>query len=211
MKALLFIILFFTNAAKIKAQLDVNLFLGTYNGTRVQYYGPIVVTPNSTFTCSPLTQYQCFDGDDATTVHHKPFKLMDDSTFYDTTASFCRYGYFHHIDSIYVYSCSTQGYWSQFYGKKDTSVSIIESNIELELTVWPIPAITKLKINIAPNLFIKGEPLILRNSMGSIIFKQELDLPEEKIDVSSFADGIYFIDVKTKRGITFKKCVVSRN
>ena len=212
MKRLLFLILFYLISNKeTKSQVNASPFIGNYICTLVQYYGTIDVYQNHVVTLSAMSQINFFEGYDGTTLDYNPYKLLPDSTFYDTSGanSTCRYGHFYGVDSIYIYSCSTQGYWSQYYGKKDTSVSINEPNI-VELNIYPNPATNKVRINANASILIKDEYLIVRNSIGETVVKEVIELPQKELDISSLKNGIYFVEVKTKKGIISKKLAINK-
>ncbi len=77
------------------------------------------------------------------------------------------------------------------------------------LKVWPIPASTR--INISYKTLSENSKLSLYNINGSLVFKDVLPTSASKdysIDTSKFAEGIYFLNIKSGNSKYTKKIII---
>ena len=75
-------------------------------------------------------------------------------------------------------------------------------NASMELFPNPASALLNIRVNEG-----NGEMLMITNSIGQIVFSQPYMSPEIKIDVASFAPGIYVVRLRTMEGAITRKFV----
>ena len=95
------------------------------------------------------------------------------------------------------------------YGWMDCfTTSIAENEGVNNLALFPNPADKQFQIS-GIN-FQKGDELILTDALGKIVFRKTISSPTSdfRLLTSDFSSGIYFLEVKTKKGIFNKKVVV---
>lgn len=202
----IFFILLVTHFCSTFSQISVSPFLGIYNGTMIQKIGASInYFYNVTTTISALSTNQNFDYHDGITIHHKPFKLNNDSTFCDTTLCACRYGKFYYLDSLYSYSCSTSGNWTKYYGEMISSIDVQDLNFENNyLLIYPNPANQSVFIKLVNSLSYSTN-ISLINSLGEKLLSTNY---VNQIDVSALSEGIYNLQIVTSEAIITKKIVI---
>ncbi len=83
---------------------------------------------------------------------------------------------------------------------------ITDYSAENELfSIYPNPSDGNITIEILSSN--KGEEILIYNLQGQIILQQILQEEKTVINVSAFSKGIYFIEMKTGKGIAFKKLI----
>ena len=109
------------------------------------------------------------------------------------------------VPSSSPYCCVTYMYIDDVSIVDCTDVGADELDIDRgELAVYPNPATTKITIDV---LSLKVKNLKILNEAGEIVFQTEIQKNKYTIDVSSFANGIYFAEVATEKGIVRRKFV----
>ncbi|MFH0866208.1 MAG: LamG-like jellyroll fold domain-containing protein [Bacteroidota bacterium] len=101
------------------------------------------------------------------------------------------------LDSVEIDSLYHEGGWA---GTKE----IVPENI---FSIYPNPTNDNITIE---NTFlnnIKDEIISIYNIQGQLLMKQPILKLKTNIDISTLAKGIYFIKVKTEKGIAVKKFV----
>jgi hypothetical protein len=84
--------------------------------------------------------------------------------------------------------------------------SIPNITIDKTVNIFPNPASTNINIVCSSQFAVCS--LQLCDILGNTIKTQELNNKETIIDVSSLNDGVYFLTIKTSRGIITKKIIV---
>jgi endo-1,4-beta-xylanase len=91
------------------------------------------------------------------------------------------------------------------------STKIQELSDEFGLTIVPNPATSPAKImwNRDPSVYGPAQ-LQIRNSIGSLVFEKTLNLSEGNADLTDFkqANGIYFVTLRTPKGLKTLKLIV---
>lgn len=195
----------------VKAQINVDNFLGNYNCTLIQWHGTLYVNYNRIISVNLGIDSVHFFGDDSgtTSFQSAEFLLNNDSTFYHILNPTVRYGYFYNNDSIYVRMNSIGGYYDEYYGKKIIT-DINELNLNDNLKIYPNPVSSILTIELTnTNLWYKQSRVTIKNSLGQVIKTEELNNKQQQMDVGKLPNGIYFIEVTTAKGILSKKIIVS--
>ncbi|MGB0402832.1 MAG: T9SS type A sorting domain-containing protein [Salibacteraceae bacterium] len=82
----------------------------------------------------------------------------------------------------------------------------IATEIKPTVQIYPNPASTFLNIKSESNLPMEGK---LYNSIGKEVLKFSIDSQSSTIDVSSFENGIYFLELKIGSEVVRKKILVS--
>ncbi len=84
-------------------------------------------------------------------------------------------------------------------------ISGIDEQNTSTFTIYPNPATTQLTLN--TELQIMNCQLRIMNTTGQLVYQSAINNPQSTIDISSFASGIYFIQLATEQGITNKKFI----
>lgn len=90
---------------------------------------------------------------------------------------------------------------------KDSSfdnLAIKDQTNKLKLNIYPNPANEFVNVNSSEN----AKSILVFNTIGEIVFEKENPSENEKIDLTSFNSGIYFIQLKNEEGILTRKLVV---
>lgn len=209
----IFFVVLYSNC--IIAQINSSNFVGSYSCTLTQWYsGSLTTIPNRTINIGPGSANDYFLFDDGNFITSSGYyKLNNDSTYFDTlgASGTCRYGKFYHQDSIYYYMCASSGQWSKYYGKKINPTGLNELKESSLINIYPNPSNSKIIVDIT-NLLFKDENkyLNLKNTLGQTVLKMPITNMQTEIDVSSFNEGIYFIEISTIKGILSKKIIVSK-
>ncbi len=108
-------------------------------------------------------------------------------------------------------SFTTADGWEAHYS---TSITAIEDRETIPgLLVYPVPASDQL--NVSFNADQNDElVLTLSNVSGEIVYREkeylEAGIFEKSLETSNLSDGIYFLRIKTSRGISTKKIVINQ-
>ena len=109
--------------------------------------------------------------------------------------------------SIRQFSCvfSESPSFENLYGNCALSVSEL-SDVSFQLSVWPNPAKDVLNIETDSPM----ERIAVYNQLGGIVSSYELVVGSklEQLDVSIFESGLYFLVVKTAKGVETKKVII---
>ncbi len=102
---------------------------------------------------------------------------------------------------------TTQGIWRRNISQVVTGIAQYEL-MQQSVTISPNPASNKIKIEFAETSV--ENTISIYNALGSLMFKSQSTDTELTIDVSSFAKGVYFVQIidENKTSIT-KKLVVN--
>ena len=90
--------------------------------------------------------------------------------------------------------------------KLNTSVVDLASE---DVKIFPNPASDKIQVT-TPQIFDKGQ-LFIFNPTGNLVYSCLVEQNQKVIDVSAFADGMYFIKIGSGNGFIARKFVVKRN
>lgn len=95
-----------------------------------------------------------------------------------------------------------------FYSDVITDSTLLLNNQNLvaesfDFTLYPNPAQNELFIQLS--VFNKNTEIFIYNTLGEKIWTKTLNQPNEKIDISHWAKGIYFVQVKNKEKVLSKK------
>jgi len=74
---------------------------------------------------------------------------------------------------------------------------------ESDFIVFPNPATELVTITTNEN---KGQ-LIIYNTLGAVLYSQQLNAAQTAVDVSVYRCGIYFIQLQTVNGMATKKII----
>ena len=85
---------------------------------------------------------------------------------------------------------------------------INQYELNQSVSVYPNPASNNVTIEIS-DLKLKGAIVRLFNIVGEVVYQAEIINSDSVIDVSSFAKGIYTIDIENNGNRVFKKLVVN--
>ena len=90
-------------------------------------------------------------------------------------------------------------------------VNIKEDSNSKILRVYPNPANSLLTIELPLNSIMESSCLLIRDLLGKIIHSEsiEINFSNVKINMSSFSNGIYFLEIKSAEGSLYKKILVS--
>lgn len=107
---------------------------------------------------------------------------------------------------------NTLGFTSMAFGT--FSLSSIESVLNTNsLSVYPNPTANKTTVEFEMKSQSKVE-FVLMNAIGQRIWSKSTDLnaglQQENIDVSGFANGLYFLQLKTEQGMITKQLLIER-
>ena len=84
------------------------------------------------------------------------------------------------------------------------ALSVTSFELEGELKVYPNPS--SFTINIEKPAILEVESIRIYNTVGQLLYRSEWT---EKIDVSSFSDGLLFIQFQTNKG-TINKSLLKK-
>jgi hypothetical protein len=127
---------------------------------------------------------------------HKP---VNTNSINVTATSSAGYPYpfaYYYVDDVDVHCCST-----------DCGVGVNELGIKNEeLGIWPNPCVDKLTVNSGQ---LKVKEIRVYDVMGEMVNDKWLMVNggSATIDMSGFAKGMYFVEVKTEKGVVRKKVV----
>jgi len=96
----------------------------------------------------------------------------------------------------------TQDWWE--YTPQNFSVE--ENNSEIQISLYPNPAVNNLELTIDNGQFGKGE-IMIYDVTGNIVLQTTNCKPQTIIDVSSFSKGIYFLKISDGKKSAVKKLV----
>jgi hypothetical protein len=151
------------------------------------------------------------------------------SAVYSTDYSFCEtitnpdefgfYPYFYFMDSLKVlyevpqpYPYTEREKW-HFYGKRIPNSSYVGLNevepVNIRLNLYPNPSCDILFFDFPGSDMINCN-VTIRNVFGSIVYCDEVSGEKCFIDVSGFADGIYFFELNNGVLVYNKRFVVNR-
>lgn len=85
-----------------------------------------------------------------------------------------------------------------------TSCKQGDLSMDTSMELYPNPVSDLLNIRVNGG---NGEMLMITNSIGQIVFSQSFVSAEMKVDVTSFAPGIYVVQLKTVQGTITGKFV----
>jgi hypothetical protein len=112
-----------------------------------------------------------------------------------------RQGAYYYIDDVDVHCCDCNG------GVCDTTsgAGVNEFKGE-ELQIMPNPATNELRIR---NYELGIKQVRVYDVLGNLIRNYELGIrnKEATIDISNYANGMYFVEIKTEKGVVRKKVV----
>ena len=96
---------------------------------------------------------------------------------------------------------------SQLYSTP-TGIEQLNTNLSSEILIYPNPAKTQIKIESEK---LKVNKIIISDVQGRTIFQSDKSFSGSKtIDVSGFANGIYFIKVGVKDFVTTQKLIINK-
>jgi len=107
---------------------------------------------------------------------------------------------------------TSEGSMDLFIGMIDTDGSVnINENITAEnnLNVFPNPTNGIINFVLKNNVFSKPVSVNVFNNLGVLVFEKQFKDQENKIDLSSFGKGIYFIETVFNETKYFSKVIVN--
>ncbi len=110
----------------------------------------------------------------------------------------------------YMYHChilthEEMGMMGQFAVVDDVSVDELQ-DIDLNLSIYPNPATTSVRISSKDDLFINKVGFY--NALGQPVYITAGVQLDEPIDISRLSPGIYDIEITTDKGMTYERVVV---
>ncbi|MCF8459683.1 MAG: T9SS type A sorting domain-containing protein [Flavobacteriales bacterium] len=75
-------------------------------------------------------------------------------------------------------------------------VGINEANTEITLSIYPNPSADVFNIRLP--IDVRNEILTLRNALGQLLFSTRISGTQTQLDLSDFADGVYFLSLDGK-------------
>ncbi len=103
---------------------------------------------------------------------------------------------YYYIDDVNVHCCTCDSTTSLHAG-------VGEIKNEDDVSVYPNPATNSLTVTL-----IKGEGVLaIYNVLGENVFTTKIVNIQTEIDVSEWARGMYFVEVRTEKGVRRKKVV----
>ena len=88
----------------------------------------------------------------------------------------------------------------------DLVTSTFENPLNTQLLLFPNPTSGTIFVSVPSPLLMKS--ILVRNITGQIIETKKPDMNSFSIDLSSFAKGIYLLEIKTDKYAVFRKVVV---
>ena len=109
----------------------------------------------------------------------------------------------------YILNCFTQNDVTQYTNPMASSncnltMGVKTINRQLTFQIYPNPAANSFQVSISGNSTIKE--ITVYDMLGNIV----LNPTKTNIDVSSLANGVYFINLQTSEGFLTKKLIVQR-
>jgi hypothetical protein len=89
------------------------------------------------------------------------------------------------------------------YGNNNSSTFVNENTLHEQLSIYPNPTTTTFTITSTEKI----KEVRMYNVLGYEILKQVQNDQSATIDISSVSQGIYFVEIKTEKGIVRKKVV----
>jgi blue copper oxidase len=119
---------------------------------------------------------------------------------------------FHNAAIPYMYHChllhhEDEGMMGSFVVLDSATLDIVENTDLGNVLVYPNPATELVNILIDNKNFI-GDKLIITTITGQVMLRRTVLNISEKIDISDFADGVYFIHIVSTKGSLIKKLIV---
>lgn len=107
---------------------------------------------------------------------------------------------------LWVVKFDSNGCYDPTYGGCIVGVSEL-SDMSFQLSVWPNPARDVLNMETDSPM----ERIAVYNQLGGIVSSYELVVGSklEQLDISSFKPGLYFLMVKTEKGVETKKVIIN--
>ncbi len=100
---------------------------------------------------------------------------------------------YYYIDDVNVHCCTCDS----------VSNGVSEINKEEDIMVYPNPATTSLTVTL-----LKGEGVLtIYNIFGEKVFTTKIINTQTEIDVGNLPKGMYFVEVRTEKGVRRKKIV----
>jgi hypothetical protein len=90
--------------------------------------------------------------------------------------------------------------------KSPTAIGIAEHKEELEVAIYPVPAIESLTVEIAERLV--ETTITLENMLGQVVYTAAAKEAKNLIDCRKLDAGVYLITVSSARGKTIRKIVI---
>lgn len=91
----------------------------------------------------------------------------------------------------------------KIYQNEGVALNVYDNSTNVDaLQMYPNPVNRRLKINTVLNDI---EEILLFSVAGKLIYKAKFPPKQYQIDVSNFKDGVYFLKIKTSKGILVKK------
>ena len=89
------------------------------------------------------------------------------------------------------------------FSEIDGNLSVSENQLAASISVYPNPSKEIINININT---INIDEVIVLNSKGSEVIRKKTDY--NKIDISKLTSGIYFLRIKSKKGVFTTKKII---
>jgi hypothetical protein len=88
------------------------------------------------------------------------------------------------------------------------SVGIISVNGDLSFTIYPNPA--KSEVTIDAGTLDKETTLVLEDILGQALMAKEVTVTPVTIDISNYANGVYFVELRQGSKRSVKKLVINK-
>ncbi len=110
----------------------------------------------------------------------------------DTLSLHGSFDSYYYIDDVSVWDCTGSG------------LGITEASESLDLKISPNPTSGIFTVNTSG---IKMKEVKVMNILGEVVFRTTAANPQITIDMSNEANGIYFVEVRTEKGVMRKKFI----
>ncbi|MFC4720756.1 T9SS type A sorting domain-containing protein [Geojedonia litorea] len=109
---------------------------------------------------------------------------------------------------LHIRTRDENGVWSLYevIGFTVTEALSIDDNILLLTRIYPIPSSEEITVDTKT---VTTESIKLIDFTGKVIKSFEVDTNLNNIDVSNYAKGTYFLQIKTDKGIVNKKIIIN--
>jgi hypothetical protein len=87
-------------------------------------------------------------------------------------------------------------------------VGIISVNGDLSFTIYPNPA--KSEVTIDAGTLDKETTLVLEDILGQALMAKEVTVTPVTIDISNYANGVYFVELRQGSKRSVKKLVINK-
>jgi hypothetical protein len=87
------------------------------------------------------------------------------------------------------------------------NLSIVESNKNENINIYPNPANNKLSLEFQQSILFHNSIISISNIQGQILIRQNLKQSKTDIDINSLANGIYILKIEFDNSVVVKKFI----